>query len=359
MRQTLDDTKTDDRAGFPDLAALPSHARVLLLLMLRRGSDAIMLAAELDIADHLAERPRTASELAELTGCHPDSLRRILLTAAALGIFAERPDGRFILTEDAEFLRSDVEGSLRDVAVHFGNFSALNPLDELRQTIRTGVDATRRKYGKKLYEILADHPELSEPFNRAMTQTTRMSAESIVNFGDFKRFTTVADIGGGQGQLIGEIVRKHPHLRGIVFDLPHVTKGAPEVLASLGVADRVTVVSGDFRDKLPTGADAYIFHRVLGGWEDSQITKTLKRVHSEIGVQPHARLIIAEPVLPPPNSFHPSRLFDIDVMLNSGGRVRTEADWEKLLSAANLERVSTHKVSPMVTMLESRPAVSS
>ena len=49
----------------------------------------------------------TRSGCAELTGCHPDSLRHILLTAAALGVFAEQPDGRFTLTEDAEFPPGD------------------------------------------------------------------------------------------------------------------------------------------------------------------------------------------------------------------------------------------------------------
>jgi hypothetical protein len=359
MKQILNDTETNDGAGFPDLASLPPYARVLFLLLLRRGADVVTLAAELNIADHLAERPRTASELAELTGCHPASLRRILRTAAALGIFAERPDGRFILTEDAECLRSDAEISLRDLAVHFGNLRTLNPLDELHQTVRTGVDAFQRKYGKKFYEIIGDHPELSEPFNRAMTQTARISAESIANFGGFARFRTVADIGGGQGHLLGEILRRHPNLRGILFDFPDVTKDAPELLASLGVADRVTVVSGDFRDGLPAGADAYLFHRVLGSWDDHQITKTLKQIHAEIGDQPHARLIIAEPVLPPPNRFHPGRLFDIEVMINTGGRSRTEAEWQELLAAAGLELVGTHGAGPMVTMLETRPVVSS
>ncbi len=358
MRQTLDDTGTDDRAGLPDLASLPPHARVLLLLLLRRGTDAVMLAADLNIADHLAQRPRTAAELAELTGCHPESLRRILLATAALGIFAERPDGRFVLTEDAECLRSDAEVSLRDLAVFFGNISALNPLDELRETVRTGVDAFRRKYNKKSYEVFADLPELAEPFKRAMTQTTRMSAGPIAQFADFQRFTTVADIGGGQGQLIGEIVRKHPHLRGILLDFPEITKGAADVLASLGVADRVTVVPGDFRDGLPAGADAYLFHRVLGGWEDPQITETLKQINSEIRDQPHARLIIAEQIVPPPNTFHPSRLFDIEFLLTTGGRIRTAADWKGLLTAAGFEFVSAHEVSPMVTMLEARPAAS-
>jgi hypothetical protein len=131
MRQNLDDAETNDWAGFPDFASLPSYDHVFFLL-LRRGVDAVMLAAELGIADHLAERPRAASELAELTGCHPESLRRILFAAAALGVFAERSDGRFVLTEGAECLRSDAEVSLRDQAVFFGSISALNPFDELR-----------------------------------------------------------------------------------------------------------------------------------------------------------------------------------------------------------------------------------
>jgi hypothetical protein len=138
--------------------------------------------------------------------------------------------------------------------------------------VRTGVDPFRRKYSKESFEVYADHPELSGLFNRAMTQTARMSAKSVANFG---------------------------------LDFPHVVKGAPDVLVSLGVADRVTVVAGDLRDGLPAGADAYIFHRVLGGWEEPQIIETLKQVHSEIGDQPHARLIIAEPMVPPPNNFTP------------------------------------------------------
>jgi hypothetical protein len=100
MRQTPDDAKTSDWAEILDFASLSPYARVFFLLLLRRSADVVMLAAELNIADHLAERPRTASELAELTGCHPESLRRVLLTAAALGIFAEQPDGRVTLLRD-------------------------------------------------------------------------------------------------------------------------------------------------------------------------------------------------------------------------------------------------------------------
>lgn len=356
MQHTPDETKTSDWAEILDFASLSPFARVFFLLLLRRSADVVMLTAELSIPDHLAEGPRTAAELAELTGCHTETLRRILRIAAALGIFAEQPDGRFTLTKDSECLRSDVEISVHNLATFVGGIDALSPFDELRQTLRTGVDPFQRKYGKMMYEVIADYPELSKSFNRAMTETAWMSAESIANLEDFARFTTVADVGGGRGQLIGQIVHGHPHLRGILIDLPHVTKDAPKLLASLGVADRVTVMSGNFWDDgVPAGADAYLFHRVFGGADDHQVAKTLEQIHAEIGDKPHGRLLIAEPILPPPNRFHPSRLIDIDMMLNFGGRFRTEADWKELLAAAGLELVSTRETDPMVTMLEARP----
>ena len=79
----VDTVDTEERGGVPDLAALPPHVRMLFLLMLPRGVEAVVLAADLGIADQLAESPRTPSELAESTGCQPDFLRRVLLTAAA------------------------------------------------------------------------------------------------------------------------------------------------------------------------------------------------------------------------------------------------------------------------------------
>lgn len=355
MGQMTADAETMAWPGILDFGPLSPFARMFFLLLLRRSADVVMLAAELNIADRLAESPRTAAELAELTGCHPETLRRILRIAAAIGVFAEQPDGRFALTEDGECLRSDVEVGVRNLAAFFGGIDALSPFAELRQTLRTGVDPFRRNYGKMMYEVIADYPDIFVSFNRAMTETAWLSAEAVASTEDFARFGTVADIGGGRGQLIGNIARRHPHVRGILFDIPQVTKEAPELLSSLGVADRVTVMSGNYWDGLPAGADAYLFHRVFGGADDHQVARTLEQIHAEIGDKPHGRLLIAEPILPPPNEFHPSRLIDIDMMVNFGGRFRTEADWAELLGAAGLELVGTRTTDPLVTMLEARP----
>ena len=43
----------------------------------------------------------------------------------------------------------------------------------------------------------------------------------------FDNLKSVVDVGGGLGITINMIVSKHPTIKGINFDLPHVTRHAP------------------------------------------------------------------------------------------------------------------------------------
>jgi hypothetical protein len=70
----------------------------------------IAAAAELGIADRLADGPRTPAELARDCGVLERPLYRMLRALAGEGIFRENQDGRFSLTPMAELLRSDDPG---------------------------------------------------------------------------------------------------------------------------------------------------------------------------------------------------------------------------------------------------------
>jgi hypothetical protein len=83
-------------------------------------SQAIHVAATLGIADLLADVPKSADELAEAAGAHAPTLYRLLRALVSVGVFAEGDDGRFGLTPLAEYLRSDVPGSLRAWAMQIG-----------------------------------------------------------------------------------------------------------------------------------------------------------------------------------------------------------------------------------------------
>lgn len=105
----------------------------------------------------------------------------------------------------------------------------------------TGVDIS---HGMPLFEFLALHPERAEGFNAAMSERTAAFAPSVAAGYDFSPMRMVVDMGGGKGTLLAAILSAHPHLRGMLFDLPNVTTEADEVLQAAGVADRCEIRTG-------------------------------------------------------------------------------------------------------------------
>jgi DNA-binding IclR family transcriptional regulator len=55
----------------------------------------LYVAARMNLADHLADRPKTAEELAQSTGATASSLYRFMRTLASLGLFTEDSEHRF------------------------------------------------------------------------------------------------------------------------------------------------------------------------------------------------------------------------------------------------------------------------
>jgi hypothetical protein len=83
-------------------------------------SQAIYVAAKLDVAGLLAGGPKSADELATATKTHAPSLYRLLRALASVGIFAEEAGGKFRLTPLAEPLRADHPDSKRALVVMSG-----------------------------------------------------------------------------------------------------------------------------------------------------------------------------------------------------------------------------------------------
>src|SRR2546429_393154 len=75
-------------------------------------SQAIHVAAQLELADLVADGPRSVEDLASAAGAHAPTLRRVLRLLAGEGVFAEAEDGRFELTPMAAALQRD-NGQLR------------------------------------------------------------------------------------------------------------------------------------------------------------------------------------------------------------------------------------------------------
>ena len=315
-----------------------------------RATQMIHVAAKLGLADRLAAGPRSPYDLAIDIGAEPQALHRLLRGLASLGIFAEDAVGDFALTPQAELLRSDVQGSLRDIALLYGEDWMWQAYGSMMHSVRTGAPAFAKVHGQPLYGYLHEHPRAAAQFNAAMSGNSSHETAAILEAYDFATARTVVNIGGGHGALLAALLRAHPALSGILFDLPSVVAGAAPVLAETGIAERARCVAGDFFDEAPAGADLYVMKCVLHNWDDGDARRLLATCRAAMNEE--ARLLVIERVVPDGNEPSEAKLFDLNMLVVAGGRERTEREHRALFRDAGLalERIAATR-SPLSVMV--------
>jgi hypothetical protein len=294
----------------------------------------IYVAAELGIADLVANGPKDIETLAAETGTHADSLYRVLRALASLGIFAQDAEGKFGLTPLAATLRSDSPDSMRAMAQMWGVPWHWDLWDSFLDSIRTAKPAIEHATGLPLFQWFGQHPDYTELFNRAMSAFSGPEAHAVVSAYDFSGLGTLVDVGGGQGLLLATILRAYPSLRGILFDLPNVAAEGRKLLGDLGVQDRCTIETGDFFQSVPAGADAYILKNILHDFQDEQAATILRNIRR--AMKPDALVLVVQEPLPTGNAPSVGKLLDIQMLL-IGGRERTTADYTALFNAVGLK----------------------
>jgi hypothetical protein len=313
----------------------PASAQLLEMTAGFQVSRAISAAAELGLADLLAGGARTVEELAGATGTRPQLLYRLLRALASCGIFAETDGGRFAMTPLAEPLRSDAPGgSVRDYAVFVGQPFVQRPWEELVWSLRTGQPGFDRVYGMSMFEHHSGNAEAGELFNNAMASHTSRETAAIVAAYDFDGLGTVVDVAGGHGGLIAAILAASPGTEGVLFDQPYVIAGARAAVQEQGVAGRCQLAGGDMFASVPPGGDAYILKRVLHDWEDDRAAVILRNCGR--AMNDGGRVLVIDMVIPPGNDPHLGKFYDLTMLVNLGGRERTEPEFAELLAAAGL-----------------------
>lgn len=340
-------------ADDPAVTAAGASAALQRLIHGYQFTQALYVAARLEIPDLLADGPKPAAELAMHSGAHPPSLARLLRALTTLGAFAEVEPDVFGLTPLAELLRTGVPGSQRAWLLATG--ADFYPRwGHLLHTVRTGETTSQHVYGMSSWEWRAQHPELNALFNDAMAEAASRRGAALVAAYDFSPFGTVIDVGGGRGALIAGILRAYPGVRGVLFDLPHVAEGAEAVFASAGVEDRASVIPGDFFAGVPTGGDAYILSMILHDWDDERATAILGSCHRAMGGR--GTLLLVERVLPTGAERPWEPYFsDLNMLQGLDGRERAEADWRSLLEGAHFTISRIHPTAAGPSVIEARP----
>jgi SAM-dependent methyltransferase len=291
-------------------------------------------------------------------GAHAPSLHRLLRLLASAGVFAEQEDGRFALTPLGETLRADVPGSARSGVMLFGGPRVQEAWGDLEYCVRTGEPAYRKRGIDDPFVEMAKHPEDAAVFDAAMADFTRMIGLAVAAAYDFGAFHTIVDVGGGNGTLLLGILRAFPGLHGIVFDQPHVVARAASAIAASSLADRCRTIGGDFFRDVPGEADAYVLKHVIHDWDDERALAILRNCRRALRAD--GKLLLVEGVYPPridqSLESRGAAANDVNMLVNTGGRQRSEAEFRALYAAAGFTLTRIVPTLARVAVIEGVPA---
>ena len=261
------------------------------LLRYRDGVYAIYLLtaaiAEFRLFDYLRDHPATLGEICRHYYWHPRPADVLLTLCLCNGYLEQDEDGIFSasgmarehLCSDSPWDLSGYYASLRDRPVvadyvrvlHTGrpaHWSGLDEAgddwhgamlkDEFAKTFTAAMDCRGVYLGKKLADALA--PELA-------------AAAKLL------------DIGGGSGVYACALAANAPTLEAVVLEQAPVDAIAREHIAKRGLADRVSVATGNmFADPWPQGGDLHLFSNVMHDWDFPEIIALLRRSRDALTV---------------------------------------------------------------------------
>jgi len=348
-------------AGSP--AAIGNVAQNKALTEMAMGysrSRVVCAAARLGVADALGDDERSVDQLAVLCGAQPGSLYRLLRALASFGVVAERAPGRFVLTPLGKPLRKDAPNSEWAAIVFWADLLA-DSWSYLTECIRSGDNAMRVMEREGVASRWSKDPNAGAIFRAVMGTAPAEDYMPIARAWDFSKYRTVADLGGGGGALIAAVLEAFPNLQGMLVDRQESIDQARPRFESEGLAARCKLLAADLCNSVPAGADVYAMKHVLHGYRDEPAIGILRNCRRVVPKQ--GRVLVIEFVLPDVVDHADWELehrlmSDLNMLAVTGGKERSAAEWQKLLSGADFECQGIIPVpGELVSIIEAAPRV--
>ena len=336
-------------SAFPTEEALSLHR----LIGGAWSTQAIGAAAELGIADLVADGASDPSALAKTLGCDAGCLQRLLRALATLGILHEAGPSRLELLPRGQLLRRDTPGSLRAWAVWSARYQ-WGRWSELLPAVREGRSGALPCAGGPGYGLLGSDPASAAVFHEAMAKLTEPVAMALMAAHDFTRCDMVLDVGGGQGFVAVALLEAHAHLRAAVQELPHAREAAEALFSSRGVGDRCRFVARSFFEGVEPGCDVHVLKSVLHNWDDDRACALLRSCARALPAG--GTILVVERLMPEAPcdcaKHRDAARADLNMLLGYGGRERTRAELAAILEASGLALRGEKDLGLGFTLLE-------
>ncbi|KOG26244.1 MULTISPECIES: methyltransferase [Streptomyces] len=323
------------------------------LLNLIQGAvitQALSVAAKLGVADVLADGPLSAADIAGRVGADAKATHRILRALAGHGVFAVGSDGRYENTPLSDKLREDAPDSMRGFAVLMSHPLLHEEWGHLAATVETGEPNLPKLRGMGALDFFHATPEYANVFFQAFGGLSLSETGPILDAYDFTQFGTVVDVIAGRGNLLAGILQQAPDAKGVLYDSEVATVDSQSLFEEAGVADRFTIEHGGYLDKLPSGADAYVFKHIIHDFSEEDAVTALRNAREAIA--PGGKLLVIEYVLPENNENHLGHTIDLWLMLMLGAQDRTLAEYTELFAKAGFQVTRAVPTSAPISIIE-------
>ena len=305
------------------------------VLTMARGFQAACVlgaAAELDVFRCLAERPRTAGELAGTLRCDARAMAVLLDALAALELL-DKSGGRYSAPPGvALLLGGEAAGSVLSAVLHLTN--CLRRWSQLARVVQAGAPLARTP------SIRGEDGDLAS-FIGAMHDMNASIAAEVIGSMKPLQFRRLLDIGGASGTWTIEFLKAVPGSTAVLFDLPEVMPLARKRLAEAGMAGRVELAAGDFMvDPLPAGADLAWLSAIAHQNSREENRALFASIFRALA--PGGRIAVRDMVMDPDRTSPPAgALFAVNMLVGTdGGGTFTFEEYRQDLESAGFTGAS-------------------
>ncbi|HEV7886747.1 MAG TPA: methyltransferase [Acidimicrobiales bacterium] len=323
--------RADDRATAPFQLVLERLFGVI-------DTKTLFAVVELGVPDVLADGPMRAADIAGRVGADADALERVLRYLTTRGLFRRRRGGRYANNAATDLLRAGHPFSWRDWAMFLGSDWNTRIWDHLPARVRGEGDATTLAHGSDFFTYVNSvNPAAGEAFNGGQAAGSRVQGALFAEHAPLTGVQSLCDVAGGTGSVLTAVLRAHPGMTGVVFDLPGLEDGAGRTFRAGGVDQRAGFTAGDFfvPGSVPSGYDLYTLFAITHDWGDDDCVRILANVRAAL--PDRGRVMVVDGVLPR----HGGRDFvtATDMMMlayTAAGRERALPELEAVFGRAGL-----------------------
>ncbi|HHR6078313.1 TPA: methyltransferase [Providencia alcalifaciens] len=310
---------------------------------------ALRAAVKLELAEHLQSGPQTAEQIAQKIDANATMIHQILRLLATQNVFSAIDDCQFALNPDAEFLLAEHPYSMRNAVLMLTDQTLWLPslyFSEMAQ----GEPVFKHIFGSSFFDYWENKANTADSFHDGMASLSRIEIPFIIAQYSFPENSVIADIGGGKGGLLVEILKNNPKTQGILFDLKAVTD--KHILHGLNEDNRWTIENGSFFEKVPT-ADFYTLKTVTHNWNDQQLVEIFNVIRNSM--KDESKILLIDYHFPHSNHLHVGKLIGLlCTNINVGADERSKEDFELLLHQAGLKVTNFIKTDCDLSILEAQ-----